>query len=143
MKTPIGLLIRPRDQYGEGVFGASRDGGSRQHMGLDLAVWPGTPVYPPAECLVEREARPYADDDRYSGLLMRLVSESEGVTLIKMFYISPVTSLIGKHVTANDVIGYAQDLRFKYPGITPHVHVEVTKGGTRVDPAPLFAERMA
>ena len=143
MKAPIGLLIRPPDKWGDGTFGASRDGVARAHMGLDLAVWPGMPVYPPAECKVIREAPPYADDARFGGLLLRLVDDADGVVEIKMFYLSPVPGIVGRHVTSADVIGYAQDLRSKYAGITPHVHIEVTKQGVRIDPRPLLEDRIA
>ena len=127
----FGHLVRSRDAWGDGHFGASRDGGGRKHEGIDLAVWPGTPIFTPTGCKVVRRAMPYADDTRFEGVLLRI---AEGVEL-KMLYVLPDPGVIGLDVAAGTLIGRAQDLREKYVGITPHVHVELWVGGVRVNPA--------
>lgn len=124
-------FIRPRDPWGEGYWHASRDSGRRRHEGIDLVCWPGTPVVAPLMCRVVREARPYADDSRYSGLMLEVFEGLE----IKIFYLQPSDNIIGTKVRIVDVIGHAQDLRKKYEGITPHLHVEAWFGGGRVDPS--------
>ena len=45
---------------------------------------------------------------------------------IKMVYFQPDRSLIGKRVVQGEVIGTARDIAEKYPGITPHVHLEIS-----------------
>ena len=135
MSTFFGLLVRGRDQWGDGAFHASRDGGSRLHEGIDLAVWPGTPVLAPFSCRVVREARPYADDPRFSGLLLDLGEGRE----LKLLYVRPESSIIGLQVAFGRLLGHAQDLREKYIGITPHVHVELWAMGRRVNPTELVS----
>jgi len=131
MTSFFGTLIRGHDQWGDGAFHASRDGGSRKHEGIDLAVWPGTPVLAPFACKVIREAIPYANDPRFSGLLLGL---GDGLEL-KLLYVEPVRELIGRDVAFGTRIGRVQDLRDKYREITPHVHVELWRDGTRIDPS--------
>ncbi len=131
MTSFFGILIRGRDQWGDGAYHASRDGGGRLHEGIDLAVWPGTPVLAPFSCKVIREAIPYPNDPRYSGLLLGL---GDGLEL-KLLYVDPVRELIGQDVAFATRLGRVQDLRDKYQGITPHVHVELWRGGKRIDPS--------
>lgn len=93
---------------------------------------PGELIVAPTDGEVIREARPYANDHRYSGVLFR---GSDGVDF-KIFY---VTGWCMMCLTEGAQLGTAQDLRKKYPGITNHVHVEVFVGGARVDPTDYFS----
>ena len=59
------LQIRS-DSYGDGHFGASRDGGARDHEGIDLVVVPGEVVYSPMDAVVvNRSVYPYSSDHSY------------------------------------------------------------------------------
>jgi hypothetical protein len=44
---------------------------------------------------------------------------------VRLFYVSATTDMAGRNLVAGAVLGEAQDLSGRYPGITPHVHVEV------------------
>ncbi len=129
--TLFGLLVRGHDEWGDGAFHASRDEGRRLHEGIDLVAWPRTPFLAPLACRVVREAAPYPNDPRFSGLLLDIGQERQ----VKVFYIAPIRDLLGGDVAAGTVLGHVQDLRDKYRGITPHVHVELWSEGKRIDPA--------
>lgn len=126
------MTIRGTDGYGSGSFLASRDGGSRQHHGIDVVTAVNEPVYSPISGTVTRLAYPYADDTSYKGLVI----ENSGI-LVKLFYVSP-TVTPGTTVKAGQQIGTAQNLNRRYPGITNHIHVEVYVNGQLTDPTKLF-----
>jgi hypothetical protein len=42
----------------------------------------------------------------------------------RYFYISPLVDL-NQEVTSSTILGKVQDLRVRYSGITPHVHLEI------------------
>jgi len=115
--SPTGRPIRGVDRWGCGAFGAPR--GGRPHYGVDFEAAPGQPVVAPCDAVVVRMAPPYPDGS-YGGLLLRA-----GLVEIKLFYLRP-TVMTGERVTQGQQIGVAEDLRLKYPEITPHVHMEVT-----------------
>lgn len=124
--------IRGEDAWGAGYFGAPR--GKRTHRGVDIVAQKGEDILAPMDGEIVRKARPYDDDERYSGLLLAGSGRWAGME-IKVFYIEPRPP---GPVRQGDVIGRAQDIAAKYPGITPHVHIEVWRGGAAVDPAPLL-----
>jgi hypothetical protein len=126
--------VRGTDKYGSGKFGMSRDGGKRSHQGLDLVALPGEKVLAPMEGIVEREARPYKDDPRYRGVVIKGTGDWKGYE-VKMFYVQGMK--MGR-VRAGEVVGTAQDLGKKYPGITNHVHMEVRLHGLVISPAAMF-----
>ncbi len=126
--------VRGTDKYGSGKFGVSRDGGKRSHQGLDLGALPGEKILSPIEGLVVREARPYANDPKYVGVVIDGTGEWKGYQ-VKMFYVKGIK--LGR-VRAGEVVGTAQDLGKKYPGIINHVHLEVRLHGLVVSPAPMF-----
>ena len=132
--TPLGLLIRPRDHWGEGSFNASRDGGSRKHEGIDLVAWPRTPVVAWTHGLkFVRLAPPYENDPRFSGVLFDIGNGRQ----VKIFYVATEPHLApGLILSRGDAIGTVQDLNMRYAGITPHVHFELWEGGVRIDPTP-------
>lgn len=50
-------------------------------------------------------------------------------------YVSPASSIkVGSIIKSGSVIGKYQTLVNRYPGITDHVHVEIKKGGSYIDP---------
>ena len=126
-------VLRGEDDWGSGAFGAPR--GERFHRGIDIVVDPDQPVLSPFDGEVVREAIPYEDDQHYSGLLLRGHGDWDGCEL-KLFYMS------GPHegtIEAGEVIGHAQNIAQKYPGITCHIHVEAHINGELCDPTPHFA----
>ena len=112
-------LVRNCDPYGCGNFGAGR--GSRDHLGEDFVVVENQPIYSPISGKVIRESIPYANDPTYRGILI----QNERYE-VKMFYLKPNLSLIGKSINAGDVVGYAQNISKKYgASMIPHVHVQI------------------
>jgi len=116
--SPTGLKIRGEDKWGSGAFKAPR--GDHVHRGVDFVCVPGQSVAAPIEGVIRREARPYVTGE-FSGVLIE-----SPVCDVKLFYLKPDPTLIGRHVKKGQVIGHAQDISQKYPGITPHVHLEIT-----------------
>lgn len=127
---------RRTDRHGSGQFGSSRDGGSRRHPGLDIATREGEPVLSPIEGEVTREAFPYRNDRWFRGLVIRGVAEWAGYE-IKMFY---VQGIICGRVSPGSVVGYAQSVARKHPGITDHVHLEVRLNGSLLSPFDIFGQ---
>ena len=118
MLNPTGMKIRGQDACGDGKYGAPR--GSHMHKGVDYECVPGQAIRSPISGMIVREARPYAGE-KYSGMLI------QGPRIaVKLLYIRFGPSIKpGLIVKKGDVIGLAQDISEKYPGITPHVHLEV------------------
>lgn len=114
---PVPSRIR-KDHLGDGHFGARRS--DHTHEGIDLVVEPGQLVIAPTKCHVDRIAMPYPVDFTWSGLQL-----STPLVLIKIFYIEPLKDIIGKDIDFAEPLGYAQDIRKKYPSITPHIHFQV------------------
>jgi len=142
MKNPIpGGTLRGKDGWGEGRFGSSRS--NHVHRGVDIVVTPGQTVQSPVDGKVVRtEVKPYEDDPSFRGIEIETADGHK----VKMFYMKPDISP-GTTVKTGDPIGSAQDISKRYPDkgngpMTPHVHVEVWKGGMPIDPTgSIFGKR--
>ena len=119
--NPTHGAVRGPDTFGSGEFGASRDGGKREHEGVDYVVAPGAPVHSPIAGEVARLGYAYRGEGGY-----RIVEIVNSETKIKarVLYVAPSVK-VGDVVVAGQEIGVAQDLNARYPGITNHVHVEL------------------
>lgn len=116
------FIIRGKDKGGSGAFGASRSNKKGIHEGIDLLVDEGEPIYSPFDMTMIRKATPYSSDSRYSGGLY-----SNGIYQIKIFYMNPIE----KHTfKKGEVIGYAQNIKKKYPSVTNHIHLEMRDEST-------------
>lgn len=126
---------RGTDPAGSGVFGASRDGGKRKHMGLDLISVPGDEVVSPIYGIVTRLGWAYSDADLGS-IHIEGQDQHDGVT-VKMLYARGMEALkTGAKVEPGQTIGTAQDvaahwLKKGVAGMKNHIHLEVTM---QVDP---------
>ncbi|MCL1892244.1 MAG: peptidoglycan DD-metalloendopeptidase family protein [Alphaproteobacteria bacterium] len=114
------LEIRKQDDQGNGEYGKSRDGGIREHTGIDIISKPGAPVYALKDGKYMHEHRPYTNDPNYNGLNIK---DSVG-NINLYFYVTPAI-VPGTNVNQGDLIGYTQNIADKYPGITSHYHFEV------------------
>jgi len=104
---------------GSGKFGAPR--GWRTHEGQDNECVPGQDVLAPITGKLVRVVYPYGKDSPYRGVLIQAPH-----VMVKVMYIEPDTSLVGKRVEEGQVIGKAQDISQKYGGgMKPHVHWSV------------------
>ena len=131
-----GLKSRQRDAFGSGQFGAHRTGhrhGST-HEGLDIVASAHSTVFSPIDGVLVREARPYGAASPFAGVVIQGTGAWQDYE-VKMFYVSGYRS---GTVSAGETIGVVQDLEWRYPGITNHIHVEVRKGGTLLSPADLY-----
>jgi hypothetical protein len=129
-------VSRLRDAYGSGQHNASRDGGSRKHAGIDIVVSSGESVFSPISGRVVRQAFPYRNDPNYVGVVIEGTDEWQGYE-VKLFY---VEGLFSGPVKQGDVVGLAQDLTTKYPGITNHIHVEVRLNRVALDPREIWGQ---
>jgi peptidoglycan LD-endopeptidase LytH len=119
--NPTHGAVRGNDTFGSGDFGASRDGGKREHEGVDYVIAPGAAVHAPISGEVARLGYAYRGEGGY-----RIVEIVNSETKIKarVLYVAPTVE-VGDVVVAGQEIGAAQDLNARYPGITNHVHVEL------------------
>lgn len=128
--NPTGAAPREHDGFGSGAFGASRDGGARRHAGVDYVATAGQPVAAPISGYVTRIGLPYGDD------AMRYVEISNPALnyVARVFYVEPTVSL-GQTVALGTPIGSVASLQHRYPGITDHVHLELSHAaGPKLDP---------
>lgn len=125
-----GQRPRGRDKWGSGHYHASR--GTRKHEGYDLAVEPGQKIYAPFDGEILREAKP-DNKDHITGIL---ISDEKG-TEVKIFYLKPFHTS-GK-ISKGDLLGHAQSLQHRYPGIVDHLHIEVRKNGVLQNPKTLLS----
>ncbi len=110
--------LRGTDSYGSGRYGASR--GTRKHTGIDYAVLEGSTLLSPIAGRVSKLGYPYGDD-----LSFRYVQiTTEDNFAWRFFYIEPAVR-VPLFVKVGDVLGSVQDLDGRYPGITPHIHLEI------------------
>ncbi len=125
-------IIR-KDSGGDGNFQTSRSNEKGIHQGVDLMVTENQPVYAPFDGEVIRKAIPYANDTRFSGLLL----EGDFGQEVKIFYIKPLK--VGEKVVRGELIGTAQNITLKYnSSVTNHIHVEYRQDGILTDPTNLL-----
>jgi len=107
------------DAEGDGHFGAKR--GWRLHRGTDYLTKPGDPVLMTLKkAVVKREIRPYEKTPELTGVV--LVNEQ---CINILFFVEPISGLIGKKVPQGQVIGHSQNVQVRYgKKMLPHVHSE-------------------
>ena len=131
--NPTGREARGHDHYGDGEFGARRDGGSRRHEGVDFVAKAGQPVAAPISGYVTKIGYAYAGDQ---SLKFVEVTNPALRYAARVFYVAPHVQ-VGDSVAMGAAIGVARSLQKKYPGgMTDHVHLEIIdRGGRRIDAA--------
>jgi biotin carboxyl carrier protein len=137
--NPTGLTPRVHDGYGSGAFGASRDGGSREHAGIDYEAVAGAEVQAPMSGFVTKIGQAYGDDSR-----LRYVEITNPALkhTARVLYVNPHVE-VGQAVALGDAIGRVETLQGRYPGITDHVHLEIAAlGGGKRDPGELIVARL-
>jgi biotin carboxyl carrier protein len=129
--NPTGNAPREHDAYGEGEFGARRDGGSRRHEGVDYRARAGQTVAAPISGYVTKIGYAYAGDES-----LKFIEVTNPALRIaaRVFYVNPKVE-VGDAVAVGRPIGTARSLQRKYPGgMTDHVHLEIIdRRGVRVD----------
>ncbi|HLZ75433.1 M23 family metallopeptidase [Phenylobacterium sp.] len=136
--NPTGQAPRGTDAYGEGRFHASRDGGARDHEGVDYVATAGQAVSAPISGYVSKIGYAYPDDQT-----LRFVEiDNPALHLTaRVFYVDPAVA-VGDTVAVGQPIGQAHSLQRRYPlGITDHIHLEIAERGRKVDAEKLIVAR--
>ncbi len=137
--NPTGGAPRGHDEFGDGNFGARRDGGSRDHEGVDYVASAGQDVKAPISGYVTKIGYAYAG---YSDLKFVEITNPALGYVARAFYVSPDVE-VGQTIRLGQTIGQNQSLQKHYPGITDHVHLEVMQpGGDRVNAAALIVKKL-
>ena len=126
-------VLRLPDKFGAGYFNAPR--GARTHNGIDLAVYVGSKVLAPITGKVTKVGYPYGDDLSY-----RYVEITDSVSRKwRFFYVEPAVK-VDDIIEVGNIIGTVQDLDKRYPGITPHIHLEIkSASGNFINPMELVS----
>lgn len=121
--NPTGGNMRGFDAYGYGHFGASRDGGTRDHKGVDYRAEAGQAVKAPISGYVTKIGTAYSSAPEYKYVEIRNPALRYEA---RVFYVDPAVS-VGDSVHLGDVIGTVRSLKLKYgDAMTDHVHLELT-----------------
>lgn len=121
------LPIRGEDAHGSGKWNAPR--GDRKHKGVDFACFPMTKILSPIIGECTKIGYPYGDDLSFKYVQ---VTDDAGRDH-RFFYLDPKVK-VGDQILIGDVLGEVQNLERRYPGITPHVHYELKRGGHYLNP---------
>jgi murein DD-endopeptidase MepM/ murein hydrolase activator NlpD len=138
--NPTGQAPRAHDVYGDGEFGAARDGGSRPHEGVDFRAHAGQTVEAPISGYVTKIGFAYPGDE---SLKFVEISNPALHYEARVFYVDPKVE-VGDTVAVGQPIGRSHTLQRRYPGgMTDHVHLElVDRRGRHVDAQKLIVARM-
>ena len=135
--NPTGQAPRLHDAFGNGEFGASRDGGSRHHEGVDYTAEADQAVAAPISGFVTKIGYAYGGDD--SLRFVEITNPAIGY-VARAFYVDPGVA-VGQAVRLGQTIGTVASLQSHYPGITDHVHLEVMKSGERLNAETLIVAK--
>ena len=129
--NPTGLELRAVDAFGYGHFGASRDGGTRDHKGVDYKAAAGQPVKAPISGYITKIGSAYSSSPEYRYIeITNPALRYEA----RVFYVDPDVR-VGETVRLGDTIGTVRSLKLKYgEAMTDHVHLEIkAPGGRNID----------
>ena len=105
-------------------FGASRDGGKRSHAGLDMVKWSGDLAAPVASYKTGKVVESVSNG--YNGYV---TIDHGGGLKTRYYHTSPL-------VNTGDVVYGGQQIANLYPdGQNTHLHFEVYRGGTAINPS--------
>lgn len=135
--NPTGQAPRLYDAFGYGEFGASRDGGSRHHEGVDYTAVAEQAVAAPISGYVTKIGYAYGGDTSLK--FIEITNPAIGY-VARAFYVDPGVA-VGQAVRLGQSIGTVASLQSHYPGITDHVHLEVMKSGERLNAETLILAR--
>ena len=137
--NPTGQAPREHDAYGSGAFGASRDGGSRDHEGVDFMAEAGQTIVAPVSGFVTKIGFAYAGAPE---LKFVEITNPALKYEVRVFYVEPQVE-VGEAVAIGHPIGRAHTLQDRYPaGMTDHVHLEIQdRRGARMDATQVILAR--
>jgi hypothetical protein len=138
--NPTGEAPRGHDGFGDGWFGARRDGGSRDHEGVDYIASAGQDVQAPMSGYVTKIGYAYAGDTDLK--FVEITNPALGYAA-RAFYV--IARRRGRRRASAWATRSARSRACKatIPGITNHVHLEIlAPGGDRVNAARLIQPKM-
>ena len=123
-----GSIIIRNDSFGEGYFGAKRRGG-RIHKGIDLWAPAGTPV------MAYRRGKVVETGNHPGGYGKYVeIAHKDGFVTIYA-HLSEISVEEGEFVRCGQTIGKSgRTGNASHSKIEPHVHFEISKDGTPVNP---------
>lgn len=110
------------------LFGASRDGGTRRHMGVDIA---GVPIGTPVGAAAAGTVTLVGSSGAAGGNRVRVVHNNNLFTNYE--HLSSYSVTPGQQVVAGQIIGRVGNTG---QGTGPHLHFSVWVNGREVDPMP-------
>ena len=141
LTNPTGQKIRV-DSKGDGRWGASRDGGTRRHEGIDLSAAEGQPIF----CPIDGRVRNFGKDEASVPMLIIYPTiPNPHYDRVEILYVDAPEGVKPKEyrdIAAGEPIGVAanlQDLGYS-KGVGAHVHIQLKKNGIKIDPTPFFKE---
>ncbi len=120
----------------QSYWGAVRDGGSRNHEGVDIFAARGTPVVAAVEGMVTRTGN--------EGLGGKQVWLRDGILGNSLYYahLDSVMTETGTRVEPGDTVGTVGSTG-NAEGGSPHLHFGIYSAGGAVDPWPFLRKRVA
>lgn len=130
----VELPPRGQDDFGSGEFGASRDGGTRSHVGVDFAAPVDGLLRSKTDGKVTKHGTVYENDASFKYVE---VTSDDGARH-RYYYVKPDIR-VGQKVSQGDFLGKVQNIAGKYSTkdkkMKNHVHYEIKDTtGSRVDP---------
>lgn len=128
LPIPIVLGVAVRNLYPS--FGDPRDGGSRQHQGLDIMAPMGAYIASPTEAVVTRTGTGETEG-KY------VYTANPGGETFAYMHLSDIADGVkaGTELKEGDLIGFVGDTG-NAKGGAPHLHFEIRDGRTPTDPFP-------
>lgn len=115
-------------------FGDDRDGGDRQHEGLDIMAPEGAPIISPTEAVVIRTGTG-------SGSGKYVTTANPGGESFVYMHLSEISVRAGDELDKGDLIGLVGDTG-NAKGGAPHLHLEIRDGRRATDPFPRITKEL-
>lgn len=132
------LIIRGKDDYGFGSFGASR--GSYKHQGIDYVTKYEQYFYAPEDGKFIREKIPYANKNTSYNTGLLFVTDSGYEYTV--FYVSPYQILNNERFKKGQIIGLCENIAKDYSkNMTNHAHIEIRKDGKLLNPSEIIGKK--
>lgn len=116
-------------------FGDDRDGGSRQHEGLDIMAPEGAPIVSPTEAVVIRTGTG-------SGSGKYVTTANPGGESFVYMHLSEISVRAGQELDTGDLIGLVGDTG-NAKGGPAHLHFEIRDGRKATDPFPRITKELS